>query len=154
VRRWISEGRLAKWAGYVDQYLLFPLRMRAEMAGDPAETLYVFCDQALGPWVPVAAHRAHVIHCHDLLALRSALGDVPENPTSWSGRAYQRYIRRGFSRGRHFISISQKTRADLHRFGGVTPLTSEVVYNGMNHPYQRLLPEQADAMLREAGMPV
>ncbi len=148
----LPKGRLSKWAGYVDQYLLFPLEMRAAMAGDPADTLYVFCDQALGPWVPHAAHRPHVVHCHDLLALRSALGDLPENPTSATGRLYQRYIRSGFRRARHFISISEKSRADLHRFGGVAPVTSEVVYNGLNHPYRALEPDAARALLKRAGL--
>lgn len=153
VRQRVPTGRQSKWAGHIDQYLLFPRRMRAAMRDDPADTLYVFCDQALGPWIPQAAHRPHVVHCHDLLALRSALGDIPENPTSLTGRIYQRYIRRGFRRARHFISISNKSRDDLHRFGGVTPVTSEVVYNGLNHPYRPLAPEAALARLREAGLP-
>lgn len=150
----VPAGRLSKWAGYVDQYLLFPLHMRAVMRRDPADTLYVFCDQALGPWVPYAADRPHVVHCHDLLALRSGLGDIAENPTSLTGRVYQRYIRRGFRRARHFISISLKSRADLHHFGGVKPLTSEVVYNGLNHPYRPLAPNTARQVLARAGLPV
>lgn len=154
VHGWVPRGRWSKWAGYIDQYLLFPLRMRAEMRGDPPDTLYVFCDQALGPWIPYAAHRPHVVHCHDLLALRSALGDIPENPTSFTGRLYQRYIRRGFRHARHFISISQKSRADLHQFGGIRALTSEVVYNGLNHPYRRLAPDVARQVLHDAGLPV
>ncbi len=154
VHGWVPKGRLSKWAGYIDQYLLFPQRMRAEMRGDPPDTLYVFCDQALGPWIPDAAHRPHVVHCHDLLALRSALGDIPENPTSLTGRIYQRYIRRGLRHARHFISISQKSRADLHQFGGVESITSEVVYNGLNHPYRPLAPEAARQVLRAAGLPV
>lgn len=151
VRR-LAGGRLAKWAGYVDQYLLFPWELRRAAAHDPQDTLYVFCDQAIGPWVPALAHRPHVVHCHDLLALRSALGLVPENPTSATGRLYQRYIRAGFRRARHFISISEKTRADLHRYGAVDALTSEVVYNGLNHPYAPLPREAADAALRQAGI--
>jgi glycosyltransferase involved in cell wall biosynthesis len=149
----VPTGRLSKWAGYADQYLLFPLQMRSAMRRDPADTLYVFCDQALGPWVPYAAHRPHVVHCHDLLALRSGLGDIAENPTSVTGRIYQLYIRRGFRRARHFISISQKSRADLHHFGGVAPLTSEVVYNGLNHPYRPLPPDIARQVLARAGLP-
>jgi len=89
---------------------------------------------ALGPWVPVVRDRPHVVHVHDLLALRSALGEIPENPTSITGRIYQRYIRRGFQKARHFVSISRKTQADLHRVGGVSAITSEVVYNGLNFP--------------------
>lgn len=144
--------RGAKWAGYVDQYLRFPQQMRQAMRQDPPDTLYVFCDQALGPWIPQAYHRPHVVHCHDLLALRSALGEVPENPTSASGRMYQRYIRSGFERARHFISISNKTRADLHRCSAIAPLTSEVVYNGLNHPYRPMPASAARHVLQSAGL--
>ena len=152
VRR-VLEGRAAKWAGYVDQYLVFPLTVRRQIAADPPATIYVLCDQALGPWLPMVAHRPHVVHCHDLLALRSALGLVPENRTSWTGRIYQRYIRSGFRRARHFIAVSKKSRSDLHMFGGVKPLTSEVVYNGLNHPYQRRSAVEAAAVLSRAGLP-
>lgn len=153
VRHWVRAGGARKWAGYVDQYLLFPRRMRAAMRHDPPETLYVFCDQALGPWVPLAADRPHVVHCHDLLALRSALGQIPEHSTSLTGRLYQRYIRLGFRRARHFISISQHTRDDLHRHGGVRPVTSEVVYNGLNHPYRPMASEEVRQRLLRAGLP-
>jgi len=138
VFNWVPRSRLSKWAGYVDQYLLFPITMRKALHRTPRTTLIVFCDQALGPWVPLVKDRVHVVHVHDLLALRSALGDIPENPTPISGRIYQRFIRRGFRRGRHFISVSGKTREDLSRFGGVSSLTSEVVYNGMNFAYAPL----------------
>ncbi len=147
------EGRWAKWAGYVDQYLIYPGKMRRQIAADAPGTLYVFCDQALGPLIPNAAHRPHVVHCHDLLALRSALGLVPENPTGWTGRIYQRYIRAGFQQARHFISVSEKSRADLHELGGVEPITSEVVYNGLNHPYRRQSADAARDHLRRAGLP-
>jgi glycosyltransferase involved in cell wall biosynthesis len=156
LRRWLrAEGHsgISKWAGYVDQYLIFPRVLRQQAAADDKDTLYVFCDQALGPWVPLLAHRPHVVHCHDLLALRSALGLLPEHRTSFSGRIYQRYIRAGFGHARHFISVSHKSRQDLHAFGGVKPDTSEVVYNGLNYPYQPLAMAQAAAVLQQAGMP-
>jgi glycosyltransferase involved in cell wall biosynthesis len=146
------RGRFSKWAGYVDQYLLFPMWVRKALKRVPVDTLFVFCDQALGPWVPLVETRPHVVHVHDLLALRSALGDVPENPTSVTGRIYQRYIRRGFRRARHFISISKNTRDDLHRFGRVTPMTSDVVYNGLNFPYAPLAFEDAQRILRSADL--
>ena len=153
LRALVKRGPLAKWAGYVDQYVLFPPRMRADMRRDPPDTLYVFCDQALGPWVPQASHRPHVVHCHDLLALRSALGDIAENPTSATGRAYQRYIRAGFRQARHFISISERTRRDLHAFSGTPAGLSEVVYNGLNHPFAPIDPAVACARLLAAGLP-
>lgn len=130
--RFRFPGFLKKWLGYVDQYILFPWEVRKRVKSTPKDTLFVFTDHALGPWVPLVKNFFHVIHCHDFLAQRSALGLIPENPTSWSGRIYQRFIRRGYSSGINFISVSQKTRDDLHQFLPREPHMSEVVYNGFN----------------------
>ncbi len=146
-------SRLAKWGGYIDQYLIFPMRVRSLLKSASPDSLFIFCDQALGPWIPLVKERPHVVHAHDLLSLRSALGEIPENATSFSGRVYQKYIRRGFQQARHFISVSKKTREDLHRYGGVTPLTSEVVYNGLNFPYGPIAESEARRILGEAGLP-
>ena len=154
VYHWVPAGRLSKWAGYVDQYILFPQWVGRQLKAQSADTLFVFTDQALGPWVPLVKHRPHAVHVHDLLALRSALGEVPENRTGWTGRIYQNYIRRGFQQARHFVSISNKTREDLHRYGEVKPITSEVVYNGLNYPYAPLPQDQATQILQQAGLPV
>ena len=150
----VPRGPWSKWAGYIDQYLLFPRSVRRALARVSNETLFVFCDQALGPWVPLVCNRPHVIHAHDLLALRSALGQFSENRTALLGRIYQRYIRRGYRRARHFISISNKTREDLHRYGQVQPAISEVVYNGLNYPYERMTRADARRTLLAAGLPV
>ena len=151
--RRFSHTGLAKWAGYLDQYWLFPWSVRRRLTSTPDDTLFVFCDQALGPWVPLVSDRPHVVHAHDLLALRSALGDFPENPTRLTGRIYQRFIRRGFQKARHFISVSKKTQEDLHHFGKINPVTSEVIYNGLTFPYAPLAREAAIETLRGAGLP-
>jgi glycosyltransferase involved in cell wall biosynthesis len=93
------------------------------------------------------------VHCHDLLALRSALGDIPENATSSTGRVYQRWIRSGFRRARHFISISRRTRDELHAFGGAPSGLSEVVLNGLNHPFQPMARARARERLMASGLP-
>ncbi len=121
-----------KWLSYIDQYLLFPLQVRKSIKSFPADTLFVFTDHALGPWVPLVAERPHVIHCHDFLAQRSALQEVSENSVGWTGRQYQQLIRWGYTHGKNFISVSQKTKEDLHRFLTYQPYSSEVVYNGLN----------------------
>jgi glycosyltransferase involved in cell wall biosynthesis len=152
--KWLSGTRFAKWGGYVDQYLIFPFHVRRAARAAGAGTLFVFCDQALGPWVPLVKNRPHVVHTHDLLALRSALGDIPENHTKFTGRIYQRYIRRGFRQARNFISISAKTRADLHRYGHVNPAISEVILNGLNFPYTAMPRPAARQVLRDAQIEV
>jgi glycosyltransferase involved in cell wall biosynthesis len=113
---------------------LFPAEVRRRLTQQPADALFVFSDHALGPWIQLVADRPHIVHCHDFLAQRSALGDVPENPTSWTGRRYQSFIREGYRQGRHFISVSEQTRRDLGRFHP-TAERSEMVYNGLNQAF-------------------
>jgi len=140
---------LKKWFGYIDQYIIFPLIVKRRMAKCPKDTLFVFTDHALGPWVPIASDRKHIIHCHDFLAQRSALDEIPENRTSRTGKLYQSFIRKGYKKGRNFISISNKTQEDLHRFLGFSPELSEVVYNGQNRSFSLDSVENARTYIRE-----
>jgi glycosyltransferase involved in cell wall biosynthesis len=138
---------LKKWLGYIDQYLVFPLEVKLKLYKSTNDTLFVFADQALGPWVPLVKSRKHVVHCHDFLALKSALGRIPENPTSFSGKKYQNYIRNGFSKGKNFISISKKTQQDLHELHRGEIVNSEVCYNGLNRIFQPLSPIESRSLL-------
>lgn len=131
----IPFSPLKKWMGYIDQYLIFPSDVRKRLKSYSKETLFVFADNALGPWVPLVGDRPHVIHCHDFLAQQSALGQIAQNRTNWTGRIYQSFIRRGYKNGKHFISVSKKTQADLHSLLQGTPITSKVVYNGFNQQF-------------------
>jgi glycosyltransferase involved in cell wall biosynthesis len=130
-----SKPTLKKWLGYLDQYIIFPIRIKKLIKNNPKDTLYVLTDHALGPWVPLVKEYPHVIHCHDFLAQRSALGEIPENRIGWTGKRYQSFIRKGFTKGKNFISISEKTRIDLHRFLANPPSRSEMVYNGLNQNF-------------------
>lgn len=136
-----------KWLGYIDQYVVFRFEVRSRLKRCPADTLFVFTDQALGPWIPWIKNRPNVIHCHDFLAQLSAKGEIEENPTSWTGRQYQSYIRRGYQKGENFISVSQKTREDLHRFLLTPPIRSEVVYNSLNQSFFQVDPLKARTLL-------
>ena len=127
---------LKKWLGYIDQFIIFPIRVKKWLKLCDNETLFVFTDHALGPWVPLVRQRAHAVHCHDFLAQRSAQNQIDENPTSLTGRVYQNFIWKGYSKGENFISVSNKTREDLHQFLTTKPKFSEVVYNGLNQSFK------------------
>ena len=150
----VDSPFLRKWLGYADQYLFYPRLLWKRVEQQPRDTVFVVTDQALGMWVPCLAHRPHVIHCHDFLALKSAWGEFPENPTGWTGRQYQRLISKGFSRGKAFISVSKKTKEDLHRFLPRPPAISEVVYNGLNHPFRPMNPAERMSLLKQVSTEV
>ena len=140
-------GSFKKWLAYIDQYIVFPMRVRNRLRKEPADAVFVFTDHALGPYVPLVKKRSHVIHCHDFLAQRSARGQFVENPTGFTGRLYQKYIHRGYSKGKNFISISNKTKQDLHEFLKTLPELSEVVYNGLNQDFKKTKVEEARTAL-------
>jgi glycosyltransferase involved in cell wall biosynthesis len=141
-----APSAIRKWLGYIDQYFIFPMQTRKRIKRLPPDTFFVFTDHALGPWVSLVKDRPHIIHCHDFLAQRSALGEFKENPVSLSGRLYQALIRKGYRNGKNFISVSDKTRDDLHQFLINCPPISEVVYNGLNQQFEETDVEYAKKM--------
>lgn len=129
------KGTMKKWMGYIDQYIIFPTEVRKLLKKCKPDTLFVFTDQAQGPWVPLVSNRHHVIHCHDFLAQASASGELAEIKTSWTGKQYQNLIRRGLTKGKHFISGSKKTQTELLKFLPGYPSSSDVVYNGLDQSF-------------------
>ncbi|MBZ9731291.1 glycosyltransferase [Salegentibacter sp. JZCK2] len=125
-----------KWLAYLDQYLIFPLQFKRNKKSYSPKTLFVFADQALGLWIPLIGNRPHIIHCHDFMAQRSALGQISNNKVGITGKLYQYFIRMGYRQGKNFISISNNTQQDLHKFLNGQPTLSEVVYNGFNQEFK------------------
>jgi glycosyltransferase involved in cell wall biosynthesis len=137
---------LEKWLGYLDQYVVFPIVVKKRLLSCTKDTLFVFADNALGPWVPLVKKRYHVVHCHDFLAQQSAFGFLLENKIGITGKYYQKFIRWGYSKAENFISISLKTQKDLHFFLNKLPKISKVVYNGLNQNFD---PVKNKSVLRE-----
>ncbi|SHG21853.1 Glycosyltransferase involved in cell wall bisynthesis [Flavobacterium segetis] len=131
-----KNAALKKWLGYLDQFFIFPLEVKIRLLSCTRETLFVFSDNALGPWVPLVRKKHHVVHCHDFLAQQSAFGLLPESKTGISGKQYQKFIFWGYSKAKNFISISRKTQTDLHFLLPGTPKISQVVYNGLNQNFE------------------
>lgn len=127
---------MKKYLGYVDQFIIFPWKTRKRLKKIQQQVLFVFADQTLSPWLPMVVQRPHVLHCHDFLAQRSALGEIPEKKTGFLGKIYQAWIRKEYRKGKNFISISKKTQSDLHSFLPTSPKISEVIYNGLNQDFK------------------
>ncbi|CAM4198192.1 glycosyltransferase [Zobellia nedashkovskayae] len=123
---------IRKWLIYVDQFILFPLLFLIKSKQKPKDTLYVLVDQALGIWMPLLKNKKHIVHCHDFIALKSSLGLIKENPTSWTGKIYQRSILKGFSKAQNFISVSKHTQKELVKFLKREPAINEQVYNALD----------------------
>ena len=82
-------GAAAKWLGYFDQFVVFPKRL-IEMV-EWADIVHI-CDHSNAFYVKYVQHRPYVVTCHDMLAVRSAIGEFACNRTSWTGRQLQNII--------------------------------------------------------------
>lgn len=142
----------AKWLGYLDQFLIFPPLLWLRAISLPPRSLCVLSDQALGPWFPWLGKRPHVVHCHDLLALESALGLQPFHRLTRSGCMYQRWIHRGFRRARCFLSVSTATQAALAPRLSTKPLLSSVLYNPLS-PHFSVLPQEQAFRVIQSTLP-
>jgi glycosyltransferase involved in cell wall biosynthesis len=154
--RWVRSKALSKWAGYLDQFLFFPAalrrtlrraRQRARRSGgavlmhiaDHSNAMFAVHARRLG--IPT------VVTCHDLLAVRGALGEATDCPASRLGKRLQAWIVRGLQQATVIVCDSTATQEDAERLvpqprGAITRILL-----GLNQPFRRLDPEERDRRL-------
>lgn len=143
---------LNKWLGYLDKYVLFPVqlrRLRSGRAGAAQRVIVHVCDHSNAPYVRGIPGTRALVTCHDLLAVRSAFGEFPENPTGFFGRKLQRAILDGLGRAPHVACVSEATRSDMLRLSALPAERVSVVPNGLNYPYRPMSGAEAGACVRE-----
>jgi glycosyltransferase involved in cell wall biosynthesis len=144
-----SSAGLGKWLGYGDKLLRFPTTLRA--AAQTHDVVHIL-DHSNAPYCRTLADRPHLVTCHDLLAVRSALGEFPQNPTRWSGRRLQAMILRGLRRAQKIACVSRATIADVARLTGQPEARVALVPNGLNHPYGPMPMEMVSRHLIALGL--
>jgi glycosyltransferase involved in cell wall biosynthesis len=140
-----GETGLGKWLGYVDRFLLFWPSLRREAAW--ADVVHI-CDHANAVYAPFLGSKPHVVTCHDVLAIRSALGEISSHATRWSGRMFQRWIVHGLRQAQLVVCVSNQTRAELLRIARLASGRTPVVHNALNYPYRPMPPDEARARIR------
>ena len=85
-------GGVSKWLGYADRCLLFPPEIRR--ACRRADIVHV-CDRGNAIYLRFLQDFRHLITCHDLLAVRASLDELPGWTTGRSGRIYQDMVLQG-----------------------------------------------------------
>lgn len=133
-----SSGGLGKWLGYMDKFLLFPRELQRRLRHLGGKTVVHICDHSNAIYTRVLRDRPHLVTCHDLLAVRAAVGEFPCCRVRASGRLYQRMILRGLNAARKVACVSAATRRDLRRITSLGPDQINTVYNGLNYPYAPL----------------
>jgi len=149
VARFVSAGnRLFHWLAYVDKFILFPplLWWRARRA----DVVHV-CDHSNSFYLRWTGKIPNLITAHDALAIRSALGHFPQNPTRWAGVRLQRWILAGLMHAGRIVCVSEKTRQDFQSllFGG-PPMT--VISNPLSGEFRSARAEDVTAVRAACGL--
>jgi glycosyltransferase involved in cell wall biosynthesis len=128
-----GHSGIAKWLAYIDKYILFPFSMmwRARRCAlvhiiDHSNAIYLF-------WL---FSKRVIITCNDLLAVRSALGEIPEHRTGLTGRLLQKWILAGLRRADHIVCISEATRLDVLRLIGKSERKVSTIYLGLDRAFE------------------
>lgn len=142
-----ASGGLGKWLGYLDKFLLFPLRLRRLVREADEETVVHICDHSNAIYGRYLSGKNWVLTCHDLLAVRSAHGEFAENKTGWSGKLLQRWISSGIAAAPLLACVSESTRRDVERVFPKKTGSIRVVRNGLNFPYRAMSNKVAQPVL-------
>jgi glycosyltransferase involved in cell wall biosynthesis len=145
-------GARSKWLGYADKYVLFPPRLarwvEAHARAAPGRTVVHVVDHSNAVYVPRRAAVPWVVTCHDLLAVRGALGEDTDCPATWLGRRLQRAIVRGLARADAIAADSASTLRDVERLVPARQAQPrKTILLGLNHPYRRVDGHEARARL-------
>ena len=129
-------GPLGKWLFYVDKFLLFPLHLKRVLRREGGAGVIVHvCDHSNAMYLHALADVPHVITCHDMMPMRSALGEVSQNPTSRTGKIFQRLILRGLKTAQFVVCVSTATQRDFLRLADYPERQTRIVFNCQNYPY-------------------
>ncbi len=138
-----SPTGVGKWLGYIDRYLLFPLVLRA--AATRVDVVHM-CDHGSAMYCSTVNSTPVVVTCNDMLAVRGALGELPEMASSPLGRYLQLWICKGLRRATRVACISQATFDDAAEILARRDHL-RVVLNSLNHPFQPLPANEIDRRL-------
>lgn len=141
-----------KWLGYADKFLRFPKELRRHIAATGPDVVHV-CDHSNAMYLRHAPKGRRLATCHDLLAVRSALGEIPQNPTRFTGRLLQSWIRRSLSDADRIVADSHATRSDVERLTPVGASRLSVVHVGLNYPYRRRSSGEIAEVTKHLGIP-
>lgn len=145
-----SGGGLGKWLGYLDKFVLFPRELRKSL---PWADIVHICDHSNSLYIPLLKDRSHVVTCHDMLAIRSARGEISHQSTGWTGRIFQILIAHFLNQAQHVACVSHETQKDLLRICKGLENRTSVISNGLNYPYSPMPQEEASARLRHMNVP-
>ncbi|MGJ8651215.1 MAG: glycosyltransferase [Opitutaceae bacterium] len=135
---------LGKWLGYIDKYIFAPIALKRLLRSIDGPLVVHICDHSNAHYTKVLDGIPNLVTCHDLLAVRSALGEFEQNQTRWFGRQQQSIIIRGLKRAQHIASVSGATDDDVGRILKTNEKQRSVIPNSLDDAFIRVANDPLD----------
>lgn len=148
--KWGGPPAARKWMGYLDKFALFGRSLRSKTS---RADLICLPDHSHGIYLHELSDRPHVVHVHDLMAIESARGEIPEHQTGFTGRIFQRAISSGLAKAKQIVCVSATT---AERFRTIFPDSAariEVIPNSLNYDYHPVEAEVIQSTQASLGLP-
>ncbi len=133
---------LGKWLGYIDKFILFVPKLWFLKA----DIIHI-CDHSNSIYIPFLRNKKHLITCHDLLAVRGALGEVLDCPASGFGYFLQKLILKCLKKSQFVVCDSWATERDLVKLTKFGKDKVSVIYLGLNFRYSTISSSELQARL-------
>jgi glycosyltransferase involved in cell wall biosynthesis len=124
-----------KWLGYLDKYVIFPIVLILKTLFSNSNTvIYHICDHSNAVYLPYIRGNKKGITCHDVLAIRGALGYSDAHcEATYFGKILQKWILSNLGKAERVAAVSELTFKQL---GGLTNIDNktkwQVIYNSFN----------------------
>lgn len=145
-----SKNPLKKWLGYIDKLIFFPSQIHQALSW--ADVVHI-CDHGNAVYTKYLRDIPHIVTCHDLLPIRSGLGEFPEYRTSWTGKILQQMMMNGLNQAQKVACVSEQTRSDVLRLSSLPESAVSVISMGLNYPYSPMIDRECKQRLKALGIP-
>jgi glycosyltransferase involved in cell wall biosynthesis len=151
---------LGKWMGYIDKWILFPFILHWRLLHKKYQsenTHFHVCDHSNAYYLQQLPAERTVITCHDVLAIRGALGyaDAYIGATR-TGKIMQNWILNNLTEAHKLAAVSWTTYQQLCALDNIHPKDHSknwrVIYNAFNGDFRPIPKEEANGLLRKAGI--
>jgi glycosyltransferase involved in cell wall biosynthesis len=147
--RWVAPTHpVHKWLGYLDKFLLFPFNLYRQ-AGR-YDVVHI-CDQSNAVYRRFARRTPVTLTCHDLIAIRTMLGEFERQQLRWSGRVLQTWILSSLKTIKRVACVSASTAEDLERVAPCPERHCDVIENPVIG-FSPMASDEAERALAGAGI--
>jgi glycosyltransferase involved in cell wall biosynthesis len=149
-----------KWMGYIDKWILFPFILRWRLLHKKyrsENTHFHICDHSNSYYLKQLPKERTVITCHDVLAIRGALGYADAFVSaSGTGKILQNRILNHLTNARKLAAVSITTYQQLCALDNIHPKGRPknwiVIRNAFNADFRPIPSAEAGDLLRKAGI--